>query len=139
MHERRRDPGDRIRLLRSGACVTQEAFAEMTGIGRHTLQRVERGTSDPRISDLALIAVALVLPLAGLVQEEPLPAPRSPASGGKFSTSDSSRSLRSSSPAEGSFWRAPSVGTAGYGAGGRRQVSGRRTWIRRARPGLMAR
>lgn len=38
---------------------TQESFAEVTGIDRRTLQRIEAGTSDPRYSDLLRIAAAL--------------------------------------------------------------------------------
>lgn len=39
----------------------------MTGIDRHTVQRIERGTSDPPYSSLLLIARALDVPLADLV------------------------------------------------------------------------
>ncbi|MFJ8883590.1 helix-turn-helix transcriptional regulator [Streptomyces sp. NPDC102402] len=69
IHQQRRDLGERIRVLRSGARKTQEAFAEMTGIDRRTLQRIERGTSDPRFSDLLLIARALEMTVSDLVQE----------------------------------------------------------------------
>ncbi|MFF0139642.1 helix-turn-helix domain-containing protein [Streptomyces sp. NPDC005227] len=56
---RRRDLGDRVRRLRLAADHTQESFAEATGIDRRTLQRIERGTSDPRYSDLLRIAAVL--------------------------------------------------------------------------------
>lgn len=69
IYQQRRDLGDRIRVLRSAARHTQEVFAEMTGIDRRTLQRIERGTSDPRYSDLVLIAEALEIPLADLVRQ----------------------------------------------------------------------
>lgn len=49
----------------------------MTGIDRRTLQRIEAGTSDPRISSLMLIADVIGVPLAELVREEPRPAPGS--------------------------------------------------------------
>jgi transcriptional regulator with XRE-family HTH domain len=57
--DRRRDLGDRVRRLRLNANHTQEAFAEVTGIDRRTLQRIEAGASDPRYSDLLRIAAAL--------------------------------------------------------------------------------
>lgn len=68
IYEQRRDLGERIRVLRTGLPATQEAFAEMTGIDRRTLQRIEGGTSDPRYSDLALIAEALRVTVADLVR-----------------------------------------------------------------------
>ncbi|MGP4010512.1 helix-turn-helix transcriptional regulator [Streptomyces sp. 4N124] len=49
----------RIRDLRLGADHTQESFAEITGIDRRTLQRIEAGVSDPRFGHLLRIAVAL--------------------------------------------------------------------------------
>ncbi|MFD4264013.1 helix-turn-helix domain-containing protein [Streptomyces sp. NPDC058534] len=58
-YTRRRELGDRIRDLRSRASLTQEVFAEMTGIDRRTVQRIEAGTSDPPYSSLLLIASAL--------------------------------------------------------------------------------
>ncbi|GGQ26449.1 hypothetical protein GCM10010279_38140 [Streptomyces mutabilis] len=66
-YTRRREQGDRIRDLRSRANLTQEVFAEMTGIDRRTLQRIEPGTSDPPYSSLLLIADALDVPLRDLV------------------------------------------------------------------------
>ncbi|GGT07452.1 helix-turn-helix transcriptional regulator [Streptomyces atratus] len=61
--------GDRVRDLRIQANLTQEAFAEMTNINRRTLQRIERGTSDPSCSALVRIAAALHISLADLVRE----------------------------------------------------------------------
>ncbi len=40
----------------------------MTGIDRRTLQRIERGTSDPPYGSLLLIAQALDIPIADLVR-----------------------------------------------------------------------
>ncbi|MGW1813262.1 helix-turn-helix domain-containing protein [Streptomyces sp. NPDC002125] len=68
IHQQRRDLGDRIRALRKGLPATQERLAEMTGIDRRTLQRIERGTSDPKYSDLALLAEALHVTVADLVR-----------------------------------------------------------------------
>ncbi|MFF9758555.1 helix-turn-helix domain-containing protein [Streptomyces caelestis] len=66
-HTRRRELGDRIRSLRLYANLTQEDFAEITGIDRRTVQRIERGTSDPPYSSLLLMAEALGVPLRDLV------------------------------------------------------------------------
>ncbi|MFE9936297.1 helix-turn-helix domain-containing protein [Streptomyces hirsutus] len=66
-YDRRRELGDRIRDLRLRANLTQEVFAEMTGIDRRTVQRIERGTSDPPYSSLLLIADAIGVPLSDLV------------------------------------------------------------------------
>ncbi|MGW3152802.1 helix-turn-helix domain-containing protein [Streptomyces sp. NPDC001089] len=56
---RRRELGERLSALRRTAGHSQETFAEMTGIDRRTLQRIERGESDPRYGDLLRIAAAL--------------------------------------------------------------------------------
>ncbi|MEV6473860.1 helix-turn-helix transcriptional regulator [Streptomyces sp. NPDC051657] len=68
IHQQRRDLGDRIRVLRRRAGYTQEVIAEMTGIDRRTYQRIERGESDPRFSDLVLIAEAVGVTVSGLIQ-----------------------------------------------------------------------
>lgn len=47
---------------------TQEAVFLETGIPRSTYQAIERGDSDPKISDLVLIADAIGVPLAELVR-----------------------------------------------------------------------
>lgn len=52
---------------------TQEWTSHETGIPTSTYQDIERGLSDPRISDLLLIAHSLAVPLTDLVE-----APRPP-------------------------------------------------------------
>lgn len=66
--QQRRELGSRIRVLRETAGLTQQDVVEMTGIDRRTFQRMERGTSDPRFSDLLLIAQALEVPVHDLVR-----------------------------------------------------------------------
>ncbi|MGW1127441.1 helix-turn-helix domain-containing protein [Streptomyces sp. NPDC002526] len=61
--------GTRIRDLRDHALLTQEAVAESTGISRRRLQRIERGDSDTRITDLVRIAAALKVSVHDLIQE----------------------------------------------------------------------
>ncbi|MFD6421691.1 helix-turn-helix domain-containing protein [Streptomyces sp. NPDC060198] len=70
VYEQRRDLGDRIRIRRSRLRVTQERLAELTGIDRRTLQRIERGESDPRYGHLILIADALGCTVVELLLEE---------------------------------------------------------------------
>ncbi|KUL59704.1 hypothetical protein ADL32_19245 [Streptomyces albidoflavus] len=65
--DERRALGDRIRERRMRQNLTQERLAERAGVSRDTVQRIERGTSDPRYSQLARIARALDTPLAKLV------------------------------------------------------------------------
>ncbi|MEU2044725.1 helix-turn-helix domain-containing protein [Streptomyces albidoflavus] len=67
LHAERRALGDRIRERRMRQNLTQEKLAEAAGVSRDTVQRIERGTNDPRYSDLARIACALDTPLAKLV------------------------------------------------------------------------
>lgn len=69
VHEKRRRLGRRIQALREHADLRQQVFAEMTGIDRRTLQRIEAGTSDPPYSSLVLIASALGISVSDLVGE----------------------------------------------------------------------
>lgn len=65
---RRRQIGDRIRAARTAAGLTQEALAEHIGRDRKTLVRWEGAHSVPDLDDLLLLANALDVPLADLVQ-----------------------------------------------------------------------
>ena len=67
--DRRRALGERIVHRRLRANLVQQAVIDATGIPHRTYQRIERGTSDPKYSDLLLIAAALGVPLAELVAE----------------------------------------------------------------------
>lgn len=69
----RRALGDRIRTARIRANRTQLWVVEHARIDRTTYQRIERGTSDPRISDLVLIADALDVDLGDLVRGQQAP------------------------------------------------------------------
>lgn len=59
--------GDRIRDARLQADLTQEKLAERAGVDRTTLQRLEGGKSDPKLSLLLRVAQALGLPLRDLI------------------------------------------------------------------------
>jgi len=52
----RRAIGDRVRVRRLHQDLTQERLAALTGIDRSTIQRIEGGYSDAKISHLLLIA-----------------------------------------------------------------------------------
>ncbi|WP_326765425.1 helix-turn-helix domain-containing protein [Streptomyces sp. NBC_01591] len=67
---RRRAIGDRIRAARTHRNLTQEGLAELAGLDRKTVNRVEEGAHSPLLDHLLLIADALGVPLADLVREE---------------------------------------------------------------------
>jgi DNA-binding XRE family transcriptional regulator len=64
----RRAIGDRIRATRTGRKLSQEALAELVGVDRKTINRVEQGTHATSVDHLLLIAHALDVPLADLVR-----------------------------------------------------------------------
>jgi transcriptional regulator with XRE-family HTH domain len=66
--QRRRIVGDRIRDARLHANLTQEKLAELAGMDRQTINRIEQGHASPRLDNLFRIADALNVPLADLVR-----------------------------------------------------------------------
>jgi transcriptional regulator with XRE-family HTH domain len=64
----RRAIGDRIRAARIERKLSQEALAELVGLDRKTINRVEQGVHATSVDHLLLIAHALDTPLADLVQ-----------------------------------------------------------------------
>lgn len=71
MLQRRRAIGERIRLARMHANLTQELLAEQVDLHRTTIVRIEAGTTSPLLDHLLLIADAVGVPLEQLVQEQP--------------------------------------------------------------------
>ncbi|MFF5001679.1 helix-turn-helix domain-containing protein [Streptomyces phaeochromogenes] len=69
--DQRRALGDRIAALRLHRGLTQDDAVERTGIPRSTYQRIERGQSDVRFSQLLLIAEALEVHVAELHHPHP--------------------------------------------------------------------
>jgi transcriptional regulator with XRE-family HTH domain len=65
--ERRRAIGRQIQHERMRANLTQLQLVEAAGVDRITLQRIEAGTTDARLSWLLRIARALDIPLSDLV------------------------------------------------------------------------
>jgi transcriptional regulator with XRE-family HTH domain len=59
INEQRRELGERIADRRAARHLSQEAFCEIAGLSRSTLQRIELGQTDARYGDLLRIAAAL--------------------------------------------------------------------------------
>lgn len=66
---RRRAIGDRLRAARLHVNLSQVDLGERVGRDHKTVHRWERGDSDPRLSDLLLLAHALEVPVAELLDE----------------------------------------------------------------------
>jgi transcriptional regulator with XRE-family HTH domain len=65
---RRRAIGETIRTARRTAGLTQEQVGLRIGMERHNVNRIEMGHSAARLDTLLLIADAIGVPLADLVQ-----------------------------------------------------------------------
>ncbi|MFG2976320.1 helix-turn-helix transcriptional regulator [Streptomyces sp. NPDC048331] len=66
---RRRAIGARLRDARTRAELSQERLAELAGIDRKTVVRLEGGYSDARLTVWLRLARAVGVPLAELVRE----------------------------------------------------------------------
>jgi transcriptional regulator with XRE-family HTH domain len=67
--------GDRIRITRKTAGLSQEEVARRAGLSLKGMGEIERGDiEDPHISSLAKIARALGVPVEALIKEEEEPA-----------------------------------------------------------------
>lgn len=53
------------------ANLTQEAMRDLTGVSRETIQKIEAGTTDARLSWLLAISHALHVPLDELLTGRP--------------------------------------------------------------------
>jgi transcriptional regulator with XRE-family HTH domain len=65
---RRRAIGDNIRIARREAKLTQEKLAELAGMDRQAINRIEQGHQSALADNLIRIAAALDTPLADLVR-----------------------------------------------------------------------
>lgn len=65
---RRRAIGDNLRTARREAGLTQEKLAELAGMDRQAVNRIEQGHQAAIIDTLIRIADALNIPLADLVR-----------------------------------------------------------------------
>jgi len=65
---RRRALGDRIREERTARKLSQEKLAELAGMDRQAINRIEQGHQAALVDNLFRIADALKVPLANLVR-----------------------------------------------------------------------
>lgn len=75
----RQSIGERIRLLRKHRGLTQQALANLAGIGRATLVRTENGEYLPRFSTLNALARALDIGPQDLLSDEAYGPDRPPS------------------------------------------------------------
>lgn len=66
--DRRRAIGDNIRAARREAKLSQEKLAELAGMDRQAINRIEQGHQSPLVDNLIRIADALDVPLSDLVR-----------------------------------------------------------------------
>lgn len=66
--DRRRAIGNHIRAARAEVSLTQEKLAELAGMDRQSINRIEQGHQAALVDNLIRIADALGVPLADLVR-----------------------------------------------------------------------
>jgi transcriptional regulator with XRE-family HTH domain len=64
----RRHFGNRIRELRAGAGMTQEAFADHCGFARTYMSRIETGGANPSLDAIKVLADALNVSVSSLFE-----------------------------------------------------------------------
>ncbi|MFF2522411.1 helix-turn-helix domain-containing protein [Streptomyces liangshanensis] len=70
---RRREVGERIRLARRHANLSQMQVGERAGLSHKTISRIELAQSDPTLGMLISLADAIGVPLDDLVREQNRP------------------------------------------------------------------
>lgn len=65
---RRRAIGEQIRAARLSADLSQERLAELAGLDRQAVNRIEQGHQSPILDNLIRLADAIGVPLADLVR-----------------------------------------------------------------------
>jgi transcriptional regulator with XRE-family HTH domain len=70
---RRREVGERIRLARRHANLTQMQLGETVGLSHKTISNIELAQSDPTLGMLINLADAIGVPLDDLVREQNRP------------------------------------------------------------------
>ncbi|MGI8866246.1 MAG: helix-turn-helix domain-containing protein [Rubrobacteraceae bacterium] len=60
--------GDKLKDLRTQRALTQQELADKAGIGKNTVNRIERNDTEPHMSTLRKIAKALDVAPATLVK-----------------------------------------------------------------------
>ncbi|MFC8859346.1 helix-turn-helix transcriptional regulator [[Kitasatospora] papulosa] len=69
VHAARRELGHKIAVRRRELGLSQDGLADRIGMERRSVQRYEAGARDPGYGELLLIARALEVTVADLVQE----------------------------------------------------------------------
>jgi len=59
--------GDRLKTLRVRRALTQQELADRAGVGKNTVNRIERNAGEPHMSTLRKLAKALSVDPAELV------------------------------------------------------------------------
>lgn len=59
----------KLKLERARAGLTVDDLAKKSNVGRQTISRIEKGTSEPRISTLGKIAKSLEIDVEELIDE----------------------------------------------------------------------
>ena len=68
--------GERMRILRAGRGLTQQAVAEALGVSRSAVAMWEKDEREPNLETLAQLAKLLDVPLTALVEREEAPLPK---------------------------------------------------------------
>ena len=63
--------GDRLKDLRVELALTQEELAKKAGVGKNTVNRIERNETEPHMSTIRKLAGALGVEPARLVKGRP--------------------------------------------------------------------
>lgn len=63
--------GDRLRRKRREGSLTQEALADLSGVSKEIIAKIEQGRRYPRLTVLARLSKALDIPLSELVDDRP--------------------------------------------------------------------
>ncbi|MGJ5831450.1 helix-turn-helix domain-containing protein [Streptomyces ossamyceticus] len=66
--DRRRAVGEQIRAARLRANLTQEKLAELAGLDRQAVNRIEQGRASAKLDNLIRVSYALDVPLGELVR-----------------------------------------------------------------------
>jgi transcriptional regulator with XRE-family HTH domain len=62
--------GDKLKDLRIERALTQQELADASGIGKNTVNRIERNETEPHLSTLRKLASALDVKPADLVKSQ---------------------------------------------------------------------
>jgi transcriptional regulator with XRE-family HTH domain len=66
--DRRRAVGEQIRAARLHANLSQERLAELAGLDRQAVNRIEQGRASAKLDNLIRVSYALNVPLSDLVR-----------------------------------------------------------------------